>query len=115
MSRRTDFLSQAEAASNMNINRESGTKTSVDSMVDAIEKAYTRPESTVINSSDNSNEEIQVNPNFIRGLQPRELKTVHRNYIVPESISKKLAALAKQRGVSENALVNEIFKNVFNS
>ncbi len=124
MSKRSDFMAQAEAARTMNIEKSDKFATSVDNLVETIGKSIDAPKDTFFKEQSEENKEnsinepievknVSVSPDLIKNLRSKELKTVHVNLLVPESLRQKITTFAKQRGVSVNALVNEILTNAF--
>ncbi len=122
MSKRADFMAQAKAVRSMDIKKDNDSLTSVDNIVDEIDKSIHQDDIPVKPAKELkrspipdsvSIEEIKISPNLIKNLRPQEMKTAHLNLLVTESVKQKLTILAKQRGVSINALVNEILTNAF--
>lgn len=56
---------------------------------------------------------VQVSSKFSFETKKKEPKEVHKNFLIPRTLNDKYVALAKEMGVSENELFNEILKQVF--
>ena len=129
MSRRADFMAQAQAARTMDIKKDNDDLTSVDTIVKEIGDVIEQKPAVSNEISDKetkkvsapksvepvmiSEEDIKISPDLIKNLRPKEIKSAHLNLLVSETLRQKITVLAKQRGVSINTLVNEILTNAF--
>lgn len=58
-------------------------------------------------------EDIKVSDKFDFPTKEKEIKRVHKNFLISEAMNAKFVALAKRTGNSENELFNEILRQVF--
>ena len=58
-------------------------------------------------------QKVQVSSKFSFETRKKEPKEIHKNVLIPRTLNDKYVALAKEMGVSENELFNEILKQVF--
>jgi len=116
MSKRDDYLN-ALAASKENALGAIQNKTNVvDDVVNDFNKKATeeqRRKPTELKKPVERKAQSKNIDSIIAGITPKENRTIHKNFMVTKEISDKLAACAKQLGVSETEVINQILKNAF--
>lgn len=124
MSRREEFLKNAEKAKNINFGTTSSEKTdSVDITVAELDKKDPKsdPAPVVASNKQKSNPSqdievaIAIEDGFTLQIKSKEKRTVPKSFLFYESVNEKFSALAKQSGVSENELINTILKQLFSA
>lgn len=58
-------------------------------------------------------EEAKANSAFTINIKAKEHKTARKSFILSESVNNAFTKTAKEKGVSENELLNVILKQVF--
>ncbi len=105
MSKRNDYLSSLEKSKQKALGNIQGKTTVVDETISAFEKSISEPTA--------EEKPVVLNKSFSINLKPKEAKRIHKNFLITKSINDKLVSLAKQTGVSENEIINEILKKAF--
>lgn len=122
MGKRNDFYSRVEEMRTKEIGNSVSGNSSIDRTVGEFSETLKREESSqgtipAINTSESAvNEEespVRLKSTIEINLKPRETEKIHKNFFFPKSLCVKISTLAKQKGVSENALVYEILNNAF--
>ncbi len=115
MGKRADFYSKVEEIKDMPITNNRPGNSSVDRTVDNLKESYgiapTAP-ATEKNFTE-FDQEVRLRPGVEINVKPRETDKVHKNFFFPKTLCNKISILAKQKGISENALVYEILNNAF--
>lgn len=57
-------------------------------------------------------ESNDIKSSIFAGIEKREKKTVHKNFLWPEELATKFSEKAKELNVTENTLITEILKKV---
>ncbi len=103
MSKRDEYMSTMEQSKQKTLGAIQQKTNAVDQMINDIENE----------TANQADTPVVLSNHFALNLKAKEVKTVHKNFLIPKSLNDKLSALSKQTGVSENEIVNEILKKAF--